>query len=454
MHVILVEPPNDSDGYNDLRPSEGYIYPPLWALCLATYLKNKALKIKVKVNILDGQILNLSEINNIIRSIKPEIVGIGSMWVNYKNALAIARQAKRCNSRVVIGGHHATGLAREILLNRGIYSDDYCIDVVVQGDGEKAFYEYAIGNPLHKIKNLVFQDEKTRVVKFNQTEFLNLDKLSFPDRNVVDVNNYFKHSPGSSNLSYKRMFSMYSKRGCGWRKLSNGGCIFCSRMDKGLRVKNPQLVVNELNYLVTEFGADFIWDTSDNFFDSKGWFEKFYNLYKDYKLKPAMRIYARADNIDKDVVKKLNDLKIIQVALGLESGFQRNLLNMRKGITVNTNKKAVKILKMAGISIIGNFIFGAPWEDKNSLKVSTDYIYQLIELGMDIFWVYILEPLPNSLAFQLLKKKTGDKYKNIDLFDKYEVISDWVELFCEVSLSEILVACRKLQKLPNHPGFR
>jgi len=452
MRVILANPPSDSDDYNDIKPSEGYLYPPLWAIYLASYFKNRAPR--TEMHILDGQILNMADILKAVRLIRPNVVGIGSMWINYNNALVIARQANKCGSRVVMGGHHATGLAREILLNRGVCSDDYCIDAVVQRDGEKAFYEYAAGVSLNRIKNLAFQDKRTGSIKLNQIESMNLDNFSFPSRDVVDVDNYFKLSPGSPKFSYKRMLSIHSKRGCAWRNISKGGCIFCSRMDKGLRVRSPSSVFSEIDYLTKKFSADFIWDTSDNFFDGDNWFEEFYDLYKDYEHKPAMRIYSRVNNISEKIVRKLNDLKIVQVSLGLESGYQRSLTYMRKGTTVNTNKKAVKLLRGAGISVVGNFVLGAPNEDRKSLKASIDFIHQLNELNMDILWVYILEPLPNSLSFYLLKEKTGDKYKNKDLFDKYELISDWVNLFCRLSFSEILATCRKLQNLPNHPGSR
>jgi len=419
-------------------------------LSLATYLRDRMSEAEIRI--LDGQMLKISDILKELDRITPDIVGLGPIWLNYKNALAIARQSKKIKSRVIMGGHYATGLAKEILANRGICSDDYCIDAIIQGDGEEAFYQFILGLPFKKIKNLVYQKPKAGFIEFNKTESLDLNNLSISDRNMVDVENYFRISKKKVlKPSYKRHLYFYSKKGCAWRAFSKGGCVFCARMYKDMRTRNPELILEEIDYLVKKFKADFLWDVSDNFFDGKGWFDKFYGIYKDYPFKPTMRIYARANDITEENMKKIADMKIKQIIIGLETGDQRKLISLRKGPTASiaASKKAIKLLKSAGISSYGFFVFGAPNETKESLKKSVEFIHELNELGMTKFWPHILEPYPNSQAFHLLRKRTGDKYKNVDLFDKDQVINDWVKNFCRVSFSEIMTQARKLEFLPN-----
>ena len=450
MIIVLIDPPKDDDGYNDNVFIEGCIYPPLWAISLANYLERKNLK--AEIHILDGQILDLSETISFLEENKPDLVGIGPMLVNYGNALSLALKSKMLGSKVVMGGHHATGLAEEIMLNRGICSDNYCVDAVIQEDGERSFYEYAIGKPLSKIKNLVFQDRKDGSIKKNIIEHVDLNSLPNFGREIIDYKKYYKiFDQKWPDRFYKNVFHIYSKKGCGWRTNSKGGCIFCSRMYKSLRARSPHLVLEEIDSLVKKFNADLIWDISDDFFDQKGWFKEFHSLYKGYSFKPRMRVYARADDINSENIKKIKDLNIHQVVLGLESGDPKILSSMKKGTVTSIGFKAVKDLKKAGISVIGNFVFGGPGESKDSIDRTVDFVHKLNALGMNVVLSHIFEPLPNSLSFQLLVKKMEKKYKYKDSFDRQEMINDWVHLFCQTSLSEILIALKKLENLPNHP---
>ena len=160
MKIVLIDPPNDADNYNNTRIISQNFFPPLWALSLATYLRDRMSEAEIRI--LDGQMLKISDILKELDRITPDIVGLGPIWLNYKNALAIARQSKKIKSRVIMGGHYATGLAKEILANRGICSDDYCIDAIIQGDGEEAFYQFILGLPFKKIKNLVALEKSSR----------------------------------------------------------------------------------------------------------------------------------------------------------------------------------------------------------------------------------------------------------------------------------------------------
>lgn len=406
MKIVFIEPPFGFDNYNDFTPTENWVCPPLWFFYLATYFKKRVPR--AEIHFLDGQILDIREIIKRIHLIKPEVVGISSIWVSYRNALTIARQAKKSGARVIMGGHHANGIAKEILLNRGPCSDDYCVDVVVRGDGERAFYEYAIKKPLDQIDNIVYQKKNSGLIKLNNVQDMDLDESFLLERDLVNISNYFNLSRKDSYHSYKRSLNICSHRGCAWRTISKGGCIFCSRMYRDLRICRPDLVVKEIDYLMNNFDLEFIWDVSDNFFDGEGWFDKFYKLYKDYPNKPIMRIYSRVDNINEEIVKKLQRLNIKQVALGLESGDSSVMAAIRKGVTARRNKQAVRLLASAGISVIGHFVLGAPGESKDSLRKTVDFMQELTKNGIEVMLAHLFKPLPNSIAFRMLQERTGN----------------------------------------------
>ncbi|MFH1290808.1 MAG: cobalamin B12-binding domain-containing protein, partial [Nanoarchaeota archaeon] len=78
--------------------------------------------------------------NEMLQAVNADVVGATTTIGNYRGALDIVRKAKRVNphSLTVLGGQEATELYEEVLKNRGKGSDDYCVDVVVRGDGVQA----------------------------------------------------------------------------------------------------------------------------------------------------------------------------------------------------------------------------------------------------------------------------------------------------------------------------
>lgn len=104
-------------------------------------LSIKALS-NVVAEIIDGQLYDSQYIFKKLRKEKFDIIRMSPCFNSYDRVLKIAHFAKKCGSKVVLGGHYATALKEEILKNRGWKSNDYCIDAVIQYDGEKVFYEY------------------------------------------------------------------------------------------------------------------------------------------------------------------------------------------------------------------------------------------------------------------------------------------------------------------------
>ena len=131
-----------ADDYSTGKSHEE-IMPPLWALALATYLR--AALPRARTDIIDEQILGRRLFLEKLSSARYELAGLSPVAHTYKRTLECARLLKKNGTVVVLGGHYAPTLAKEILSNRGPGSADYCVDAIVRYDGEKAFYELARG---------------------------------------------------------------------------------------------------------------------------------------------------------------------------------------------------------------------------------------------------------------------------------------------------------------------
>jgi len=223
---------------------------PLGILSIGTYVKQN--NPSVEVEILDGNnVLTLDEVKS---RIDADVVGISATAVGYDNAIEVAKVAKQRGARVVLGGAAATPLAGEILR---YYPS---VDAVIRYDGEIAFSKYVAAEPLDSIENLVYRD-KRHEIKENPIKLLCLDDLPMPDRDLLDMEVYFKNSKDPEYPicdPFERPMNIYSQKGCIWRSQEEGGCVFCSIPDYGLRLRHPKRVWDEISYLVKRYQADFI----------------------------------------------------------------------------------------------------------------------------------------------------------------------------------------------------
>ncbi len=432
-------------------PDQSYFYknwdfePPLWALALATYLE-EALP-AVQVEIIDGQLSSLENILLKVKEKKFNIVGLSPVtyFDSYKNALEIARFSKKIGSQVVLGGHHATALKKEILQNRGPYSKDYCIDAIVQYDGEKALTDYVSGKPLDKINNLVYQ-EKNGQIKENPVEILDLDKLPSINYGLVNLENYFDYQPNK-----RKYLSFVFQRGCDWKD-KTGGCLFCAITNKKLRHRSPQRIGREIEQLIATYGVKEIWDVGDDFLASKDWTGEICQIVSAMNTKPEFRIFSRPCHINEKNIPPLKKMNVKIVTLGIESFDDEILQKLGKGATTKTNKEAIFLLLESHILPSISLILGSPGENKDTLRTTLDEIKKFPSEILPDLVVFPFVAFPGSPAWKLFLEKEK-KYIGQDLINS-EALRGWIKHFCAVSYEEILETFKKLyefkfSKTPN-----
>jgi len=186
---------------------------PLGILSVGTYIKQN--NPGVEVEILDGN--NVLTLDQVIDKLDADVVGISATAGGYDNAIKLAKVAKQKGARVVLGGATATPLAKEILK----YYD--FVDAVIRYDGERAFSKYVAGAPLGSIENLVYRDKNE--IKENPIKLPCLDELPAPDRDLLDMEVYFKNSKDPMHPicdPFERPANIYSQKGCMWRSQEEG----------------------------------------------------------------------------------------------------------------------------------------------------------------------------------------------------------------------------------------
>jgi len=157
-----------------------------------------------------------------------------------------------------------------------------------------------------------------------------------------------------------------TSRGCPYR------CVFCSVSEQWghkIRHRSPKNVVNEIEFLLKNYpfleGIRFFDDVFT--IDKNRVIEICQEIIKR-KLNFTWECEARADAIDKELVREMKRAGCEFIDLGVESGSNKILKNIKKNITVEQAIDAVKIIKQAGIGLKVFIMHGLPGETYEDIR--------------------------------------------------------------------------------------
>src|SRR5687768_12516055 len=190
---------------------------------------------------------------------------------------------------------------------------------------------------------------------------------------------------------------MATTRGCPFK------CNWCAKPIYGNRYnsRTPAHVVRELKLLKENVGFDHIWFCDDIFGLKPGWVKEFADLVQKENLSFEFKIQARADLLlQEDYVRDLARAGCKNIWMGAESGSQRILDAMDKGITVEQIFKATSLLREYGINPSFFIQFGYPGETREDITRTIDMINRLLpyELGISVSY-----PLPGTSFYEKVK---------------------------------------------------
>lgn len=404
--------------------------PPLWALFLGSYLR-EALP-GVKIDIIDEQILGREGFLRRLRNARYDLACFSPIFLTYADNLGYARLLRRNGAFVVFGGHYATPMRREILLNRGPGSGDHCVDAVVQYDGERAIPELVKGTAFSKIKNLVYR-APDGAIRENPVETPEASELPEVDYSLVDLEEYFsRQSPYA-----RRIIPFISQRGC-MRASTAGRCIFCSIKDRGYRTIAPETLWSRISGLKKKYGIKGLYDSSADFMGGTEWFREFCAASTACPEKPVIKVALRLDDVTPRSAAALKAINVGNAVLGVESFDDGVLRRLRKGWTCRTAKRGIRLLAKAGIMPEMYLLAGSPGESTGSLRRSFRELNSLVlpAQAWEASIIHTLNMIPGSAVWQQLLR-AEKKYAGADMFDYPRLFADWVRHFCPAGLEEI-----------------
>lgn len=333
---------------------------------------------------------------------RPDFVGISSMTGGYRNALRMARIAKEFRAFVALGGYHPSAMPDKVL------ASPY-VDAVVRGEGEMTLVDLVINGPGRPVKGLSFKDEGNIVHNPDRELIDNLDDLPMPLRSLRPPR---FGRPGDDY----HCDTVYTSRGCPNR------CTFCANsvVHKRWRARSPENVVEELALLhrkdfrreVKIYDANFMTDIER------------VNRIADLMIENGLtnfKIYLETRVIDivkgEDTIKKLREVGLYEVGLGIESPDPVVLKKLKKGVTHRMTVKAIEILNRHHVRPGGFFIIGHEDDRPETIRGYTRYAED-IGLGTRAIF-FIMTPYPGTKVFEEAHRAGKIIRYNWDLYNNF-----------------------------------
>ena len=378
-------------------------FPPLGTLYAAEILRSNG----YNVSFCDSTLAESpSHILDALQSNRPDYFVIYDDGFNYltKMCLTVMREAAIEMQKL------AKGLGCTVITSSSDSTDHFAkylsegADFIIQGEGEITLLELlnklSTQSDLSHVYGLTFTSNQGFVVTPRRQVIKNLDELPLPAWDLVSIENYRSIWLGNHPHFY---LNVATTRGCPYK------CNWCAKPIYGNRYnsRTPQKVVGELKYLFHRYGIDHFWICDDIFGLKPGWLNEFEEAIIKAGLKIKYKIQSRADLLQEEHnLQALVNSGLDEAWIGAESGSQKVLNAMDKGITISQIYKTTQMLKQHRVKV-GFFIqFGYPAETIADIRLTFKMV---LDLMPDALGISVSYPLPGTPFYQAVKEDLKQK---------------------------------------------
>ncbi|MFO0586361.1 MAG: radical SAM protein [Polyangiaceae bacterium] len=303
------------------------------------------------------KILNLSSypwhrVEEVLRGLDADLYGMSCWTANRRGVALTAKLLKslRPDRHVVIGGPHATPLAKEMLA--------HCqeIDTVALGEADITFLELADrlsrGQPTTAIAGTMYREKGKILEGPPRASIADLDTLASPHR-------------------YFDTHIVMTSRGCPW------ACTFCgaeTTWGRGFRAESVGYVLDALENALKRLPVKMIQIKDDTFTTNKKRVFDICRGIRDRNLQFFWSCDTRVDLLTEPLLKEMRLAGCQRLSLGVESGSQRILDAIDKKITVDEIIASTRMAKKYGIKVRYYMMLGNRGETVESFRETLEFL--------------------------------------------------------------------------------
>lgn len=338
MKILLINPPYSNEERYGKLAQFGPCNEPLGLAYLAGALERAGHEVEILDMMLPGKYCSLK---------LPELIGVTMLTPMYESSKRIIQTIKkdRPDIPIVVGGPHPTILPSETL------KDIPEIDYVIVGEGERTIEALC-----YSLENKIYKRYITRI--FTNPNIGDLDDLPLPARHLLPMHLY---KMTRSRRQQGHAYTVIVARGCPF------ACAFCCRIHgRKVRYHSVERVIEEINILVEKYDAKEINLEADTITNSWAFITDLCNglISSDLSGRIKWTCESRIDTVNEEMLAHMKSAGCWQISYGVESGSQRLLDFIKKGIKLQQVEETFKLTKKVGISIRAFYILGIPTETR------------------------------------------------------------------------------------------
>ena len=371
MHVLIINPPWPGKGFGTRSQnriikhrSDKFLQYPIFLAYSAAQLQ----KAGHRVSYIDSVIQDLNQEQTLAaaRDKAPEVIFMEtttpSILADYNNLRALKDAT---GAVITVGGPHATYFHQRVL------EECTAIDIVIRHG-----FDTKIAGVVSNLSDL----SGVRGITFRTGDVINdngdgkmcqkLDSIPFPDRETIPWQWYLE-----AWYSRKPFMNMMTARGCPYH------CAFClwpqSMYGHKQRLRSLDNVFEELHLLAHKYGVQEVNNDDGTFTTKKKRVIEFCQRMRDQKLTLVWTCNGRVDNLDDEMLAEMKASGCKMIRLGVESGSQEVLDKIKKGLTLQQIEEGVRKVKKHGIQALGGFMFGFPYDTRNTVEQTIQFAKKL-----------------------------------------------------------------------------
>jgi radical SAM superfamily enzyme YgiQ (UPF0313 family) len=411
LDVLIINPGSRTEVYQALGSELTAIEPPLWAGMIATFVRNRGYSVKI----LDAEAEHLSPraVAERVAALQPMLAAVvvfghqpSASTQNMTAAGEICRASRELAPEVrslLIGGH-VSALPERTLREEGA-------DFVCQGEGPYTVVgllehlQGKVSTGLAGVPGLWYLANGRLQANMPAPIIAKLDEeLPAVAWDLLPMDRYRAHNWHCFNTDLKRQpyASIYTTLGCPYK------CSFCCinapfrltpDRPNSYRFRGARAVLDELQVLHDTYGVRNLKIADEMFVLNEKHVFAICDGIVERGLEFNIWAYARVDTVKPHYLAKLKAAGVNWLALGIESASKHVRDGVEKGRFGSEQIiEVVRAIQAADINIIGNYIFGLPDDDLESMQATLDLA---LELKTDFANFYSAMAYPGSKLYEM-----------------------------------------------------
>jgi len=378
-------------------------YRPLGTLFAAAALRECG----YDVALFDTMLCEPEELEEALDRVRPKIVVVYEDDFNFLTKMCLSRMrevvwkfaclAGERSIPVVVHGSDATDHP-ELFFEHGI-------DYLLRGEAESSLIELCgailTKGDMEDIPGLIRRCEQGGIVYPRQPRASNASWSRLP-RPALELTDFERYREAWVQAHGYFSVNVVASRGCPYR------CNWCAKPISGDRfqLRSASEVAEEMRLLKSAAGVEHIWFSDDVFALDHHWVENFSREVTARHAATPFKIQSRANLMTSQVVGWLKTAGCAEVWMGVESGSQKVLDAMDKGLTLSQIEEATCRLKESGIRPCYFLQFGYPGEHWAEIQETIELVRRTRPHDVGISFSY---PLPGTIFYERVKAQLGAK---------------------------------------------